>query len=281
MTVASASSGSNSSSTLGSSEQQQHADTAVHVERITAASSSNQVQSAAEQQQLNNRFAATTAATAGSAPAGSLTPSPAAGAAKGVAVGLAAELEHAGPASATAAVAAGGVIDVLELVGTSTPPVISSHGCTLPCGHCYHHQCLTQWLQQCRSQGGTPTCPMCQARLQLHIHWHLFGPKGARNRPHGLHAAGLAAAGGDGGDGDVGDGDVGDMATNNYLLAHQPRLAELLADMPQILAQENVQLLAEVQVCMGSRQTYEPVLWNGLNPVYCTYWRDTGPCCIA
>jgi hypothetical protein len=37
-------------------------------------------------------------------------------------------------------------------------------------------------------------------------------------------------------------------AANNYLLEHQPRLAELLADMPQILAPENVQILAEVQV---------------------------------
>jgi hypothetical protein len=40
-------------------------------------------------------------------------------------------------------------------------------------------------------------------------------------------------------------------AANNYLLEHQPRLAELLADMPQILAPENVQILAEVQVRPG------------------------------
>lgn len=38
------------------------------------------------------------------------------------------------------------------------------------------------------------------------------------------------------------------QAANNYLLDHQPRLVELLADMPQLLVHENVQLLAEVQV---------------------------------
>jgi hypothetical protein len=37
-------------------------------------------------------------------------------------------------------------------------------------------------------------------------------------------------------------------AHNNYLLLHNPHLAELLADMPALLAPEQVQLLADVQV---------------------------------
>lgn len=37
-------------------------------------------------------------------------------------------------------------------------------------------------------------------------------------------------------------------AHNNYLLRHNPRLAELLADMHVFLAPENVQLLADLQV---------------------------------
>lgn len=38
----------------------------------------------------------------------------------------------------------------------------SSAGWSLPCGHAYHHLCLTQWLHQCHTQGVPPTCPMCQ-----------------------------------------------------------------------------------------------------------------------
>lgn len=41
---------------------------------------------------------------------------------------------------------------------------------------------------------------------------------------------------------------------NNYLLRHNPRLAELLVDMQQLLAPENVQLLADVQVGRQQQQ---------------------------
>lgn len=82
---------------------------------------------------------------------------------------------------------------------------------------------------------------MCQAPLQLHVQWHLLWHWG---RPAGAAAAAAGAGGGEAAAGD---------AANNYLLEHQPRLAELLADMPQILAQENVQLLAEVQVGIWTR----------------------------
>lgn len=95
-----------------------------------------------------------------------------------------------------------------------------------------------QWLQQCHSQGVTPTCPMCQAPLQLHVQWHLFGTRRRHLANNRQQAAGRAAQ--------MVNGDA--EAANNYLLEHQPRLADMLADMPNILAQENVQLLAEVQV---------------------------------
>jgi hypothetical protein len=92
---------------------------------------------------------------------------------------------------------------------------------------------------------------MCQARMQLAVKWHLWkalfapsvwqlparrrgrlGEEGAAEGPEQAAAA-LPAA------------------HNNYLLRHNPRLAELLADMPQFLAPENVQLLADVQVSTG------------------------------
>lgn len=92
-------------------------------------------------------------------------------------------------------------------------------------------RCL-QWLQQCHTQGVTPKCPMCQAPMQLNKQWHIFGPRRqpADEQQPRDHANAEAA--------------------NNYLLQYNPRLADMLADMPNILAQENVQLLAEVQVSL-------------------------------
>eukprot|EP00878_Enallax_costatus_P010980 GHUV01011468.1.p1 GENE.GHUV01011468.1~~GHUV01011468.1.p1 ORF type:complete len:683 (+),score=193.36 GHUV01011468.1:1250-3298(+) len=135
------------------------------------------------------------------------------------------EAAHQGTAGPEAA-AAGVEGAAAELVSPSDD---TTYGYTLPCGHAYHHQCLNQWLQQCRSQGVTPKCPMCQAPMQLNKQWHIFGPRclhdgqQPRDRPEA-------------------------EAANNYLLQYNPRLADMLADMPNILAQENVQLLAEVQV---------------------------------
>jgi hypothetical protein len=111
--------------------------------------------------------------------------------------------------------------------------------------------CYLQWLQQCHGQGTPPTCPMCQARMQLAVKWHLrkalFAPAvwqlPTRRRGGGLDEGpgvpvgeGAAAAG------------AAPAAANNYLLRHNPRLAELLADMPQFLTPGDVQLLADVQV---------------------------------
>lgn len=76
---------------------------------------------------------------------------------------------------------------------------------------------------------------MCQAALQLDVQWHILGARRRRQ----LDRQQLA---------ELGAAAVDADAANNYLLEHQPRLADMLADMPIILAQENVQLLAEVQV---------------------------------
>eukprot|EP00775_Hariotina_reticulata_P013637 gene13637-13760_t len=86
--------------------------------------------------------------------------------------------------------------------------------------------------------------------MQLDVRWHLLGPR----RPAAAAGGGGDAAvrGGGFGAADVGDpGAVQAPAANNYLLDHQPRLVELLADMPQLLVHENVQLLAEVQEVSG------------------------------
>jgi hypothetical protein len=94
---------------------------------------------------------------------------------------------------------------------------------------------------------------MCQTPLQFSMHWSLLPWR--RRTQHGLAAAAAAGAGhgaaaGLAGGAAAAAAGAGDAA-NNYLLEHQPRLAELLADMPQILAPENVQILAEVQVRRG------------------------------
>lgn len=76
------------------------------------------------------------------------------------------------------------------------------------------------------------------------------GGGGGGDGQQGAGAAGAAVGGGGGGaaaDGGGGADGVG-VPYNNYLLRHNLRLAELLADMPQLLAPENVQLLADVQV---------------------------------
>jgi hypothetical protein len=92
---------------------------------------------------------------------------------------------------------------------------------------------------------------MCQARMELAVKWHvlkaLLAPEvwqlPARRRGRlddegmdGVEQQPPAAA------------QVLLQPHNNYLLRHNPRLAELLVDMQQLLAPENVQLLADVQV---------------------------------
>ena len=71
-----------------------------------------------------------------------------------------------------------------------TPPALdpATEGFSLQCGHAYHHACLHQWLHQCHSQGTTPTCPMCQATIQLEIQWRMpwqWKSDGARRRRRG------------------------------------------------------------------------------------------------
>lgn len=122
---------------------------------------------------------------------------------------------------------------------------------------CFGSVHVLQWLQQCHAQGTAPTCPMCQAHMQLAVKWHvwkaLFAPEvwqlPARRRGR-LDDEGL-------------DGVEQQPAAqvllqphNNYLLRHNPRLAELLVDMQQLLAPENVQLLADVQVGRQQQQCH-------------------------
>eukprot|EP00798_Chlamydomonas_sp_ICE-L_P023003 gene23003-30195_t len=113
----------------------------------------------------------------------------------------------------------------------------AARGYSLPCGHAYHHTCLTQWLHQCHAQGVAPTCPMCQVDIKLEVKWRFpypwhppanqLGINGAepppvppperdgarvqrrRNRPQ----AGLQIIG---------------------MLEHQRELQDLLLDMPHI-----------------------------------------------
>ena len=119
----------------------------------------------------------------------------------------------------------------------SSQPAMPTKGHALPCGHAFHHACLTQWLQQCHAQGVPATCPMCQRLIQLEVKWHVPVPWGRKGRgagPGGAAAAAVARA-------------PVQPPSNNYLLAHQPQLAEMLQDMPQILAPEHLALVQEVE----------------------------------
>lgn len=183
-------------------------------------------------------------------------PAEAAAAAASAAVpdaGAVAQLQGQAPLPAVAGT--GGVVGAARHAAAEGPG--DSDGSTLPCGHCYHQTCLTQWLQQCHAQGTAPTCPMCQARMELAVKWHvlkaLLAPEvwqlPARRRGRlddegldGVEQQQPAAA------------QVLLQPHNNYLLRHNPRLAELLVDMQQLLAPENVQLLADVQELRWQRQ---------------------------
>lgn len=90
--------------------------------------------------------------------------------------------------------------------------------------------CLPQWLQQCHTQGVTPTCPMCQSTIQVEIKWH-FPSLWRHVSTRGPIRRGAFGVG------------------NNFLLARNPRLADLLADMPQLLVPaDNGRLVGEVEV---------------------------------
>uniref|UniRef100_A0A7R9VBC0 RING-type domain-containing protein n=1 Tax=Chlamydomonas euryale TaxID=1486919 RepID=A0A7R9VBC0_9CHLO len=135
--------------------------------------------------------------------------------------------------------------------GRGDAPVASTDGFSLPCGHAYHHVCLHQWLHQCHAQGTTPTCPMCQAAIELQVMWQL--PLLSR---HG-RADGLVLPP-DGGVGAGGDGleaaplmiNPNDAVNPEHLhllglLDHQRELQEMLRDMPQILPPEGFMALPE------------------------------------
>lgn len=34
------------------------------------------------------------------------------------------------------------------------------------CNHSFHQQCLNSWIDTCRRDGRTPTCPLCRRRIQ-------------------------------------------------------------------------------------------------------------------
>lgn len=69
---------------------------------------------------------------------------------------------------------------------------------------------------------------------------------------------------------------------NNYLLRHTPRLAELLADTPQLLAPENVQLLADVQVrCGAVGATWTPEPTNSTPKQRCCMAVHSGLHCLG
>jgi len=73
---------------------------------------------------------------------------------------------------------------------------------------------------------------------------------------------------------------------NNYLLRHNPRLAELLADMPQFLAPENVQLLADVQVRCGAvgaspGHLNQPAALQNNAPAQCSMAVHSGLHCLG
>ncbi|CAK0750091.1 hypothetical protein CVIRNUC_001963 [Coccomyxa viridis] len=46
-------------------------------------------------------------------------------------------------------------------------------GKSLACGHAFHEACIKQWLAQCHGQGREPTCPMCNAIIELEILYRL------------------------------------------------------------------------------------------------------------
>jgi len=113
-------------------------------------------------------------------------------------------------------------------------------GVGLPCGHAYHHACLTQWLHQCHAQGVSPTCPMCQATIQLEVHWRFPYPWKVQDQ--NVLAAEQHAP-------EVENPLLANMPLhlNNLggmqmlgLLDHQRELQELLQDMPQILPPEGL-----------------------------------------
>ena len=85
------------------------------------------------------------------------------------------------PPSTSAAAAAGllaGGGAPLRLLGASGPPAQAPpssstargpRGKALPCGHAFHGACIRRWLAQCHGQGRRPTCPMCNAVIELDV----------------------------------------------------------------------------------------------------------------
>lgn len=107
----------------------------------------------------------------------------------------------------------------------------SPAGYSLACGHSYHSACLMQWLQQCHAQSVAPTCPMCQATIQMELRWHW-------PRPWGRQAGAGRVEGGLELPEDVLDdphqpGGAG--ADDGFAeMEHHEELLELLHDMPQL-----------------------------------------------
>ncbi|KAK9906901.1 hypothetical protein WJX75_009933 [Coccomyxa subellipsoidea] len=66
------------------------------------------------------------------------------------------------------------------LMGAGGPGLAALHavpahapGKSLLCGHAFHEACIKQWLVQCHGQGRQPTCPMCNAVIELEVLYRL------------------------------------------------------------------------------------------------------------
>ncbi|CAL8462140.1 g1671 [Coccomyxa elongata] len=76
------------------------------------------------------------------------------------------------------------------LMGAGGPGLAALHaapahapGKSLLCGHAFHEACIKQWLVQCHGQGRQPTCPMCNAVIELEVLYRLPIPWTLR-QPH-------------------------------------------------------------------------------------------------
>ena len=89
----------------------------------------------------------------------------------------------------------------MRLLGAGGPAIaarggrVRSRGKALPCGHAFHGACIKRWLAQCHGQGRRPTCPLCNAVIELEVSyrfplpWRPPGVGGVVAAPAALAAA--------------------------------------------------------------------------------------------
>lgn len=76
-------------------------------------------------------------------------------------------------------------MQMLGAGGGARPPApveALAPGKALPCGHAFHTACIRRWLAQCHRQSREPTCPMCNATIQLEVTWRIPNVFRARKR---------------------------------------------------------------------------------------------------